>query len=122
MDSYKPLSKLKSIFTAIIIFFLIHTFFYNLLLSLTGISVEPDDLQACHGMRKKDRFIIKSKCRKQEHCVLSNRKTLQNKSLYLIQLNFSGKLFVNDSMCHENHQLAHKFRLNSIQFSILYIF
>ena len=72
-------------------------------LSLTGISVEPDDLQACHRMRKKDRVIIKFKCRKQKHRVLSNRKTLQNKSVDLTQLKFSGKLFVNESMCHENH-------------------
>ena len=78
-------------------------------LSLTGISVEPDDLQACHRMRKKDRVIIKFKCRKQKHRVLSNRKTLQNKSLDLTQLKFLGKLFVNESMCHENHQLACKY-------------
>ena len=77
-------------------------------LSLTGISVEPDDLQACHRMRKKARIIIKFKCRKQKHHVLLNRKTLQNKSLNLTQLKFSGKLFVNESMCHENHQLAYK--------------
>ena len=79
-------------------------------LSLTGISVESDDLQACRRTRKKDRFIIKFKCRKQKHRVLSNRKTLQNKSLDLSQLEFSEKLFVNDSMCHENHQLAYKYR------------
>ena len=48
-------------------------------LSLTGISVEPDDFQACHRMTKKDRVIIKFKCRKQKHHVLSNPKTLQNK-------------------------------------------
>ena len=77
-------------------------------LSLTGISAEPDDLQTCHRMRKKDRVIIKFKCRKQKHRVLSNRKTLQNKSLDLTQLKFLGKLFVNESMCHENHQLAYK--------------
>ena len=75
-------------------------------LSLTGILVEPDDLQGCHHMRKKDRVIIKSKCRKQKHRVLLNHKTLENKSLDLMQLKFSGKLFVNESMCHENHQLA----------------
>ena len=46
-------------------------------LSLTEISVEPDDLQACHRMRKKDRVIIKFKCRKQKHRVLLNRRTLQ---------------------------------------------
>ena len=62
-------------------------------------------------MRKKDRVIIKFKCRKQKHCVLLNHKTLQNKSLNLTQLKFSGKLFVNEIMCHENHQLAHKCRL-----------
>ena len=75
-------------------------------LSLTGILVEPDDLQGCHHMRKKDRVIIKFKCRKQKHRVLLNHKTLENKSLDLMQLKFSGKLFVNESMCHENHQLA----------------
>ena len=79
-------------------------------LSLTGIAVETEDLQTCHCMRKKDRIIIKFKCRKQNHRVLSNRKTLQNKSLDLTQLKFLGKLFVNDSMCHENHQLDYKFR------------
>ena len=76
-------------------------------LSLTGISVEPDDLQACHRMRK-DCDIVEFKCRKQKHCVLLNRTTLQNKSLDLMQLRFSGKLFINESMCHENHQLAYK--------------
>ena len=79
-------------------------------LSLTGTSVEPDDLQAYHRMRKKDGVTIRFKCRKQKHRVLSNRKTLQNKSLDLTQLKFSGKLFVNESMCHENHQLAYKCR------------
>ena len=59
-------------------------------LSLTGTSVEPDDLHVCHRMRKKDRVIIKFKCRKQKHRVLLNRKTLQNKSLDLTQLKFSG--------------------------------
>ena len=65
-------------------------------LSLTETSVKPDDLQVCHRMRKKDRVIIKFKCRKQKHRVLLNRKTLQNKSLDFTRLNFSGKLFVCD--------------------------
>ena len=60
-------------------------------LLLTGMSVEPDDLQTCHRMRKKDQVITKFKCRKQKHRVLLNRKTLQNKSLDLSQLKFSGK-------------------------------
>ena len=66
-------------------------------LSLTGISVEPDNLQACHCMKKKDWVIVK--CREQTH-VLYNCKTLQNKSLNLAQ--FSRTLFINES--HENHQ------------------
>ena len=79
-------------------------------LLLTGISVEPDDLQVCHHMRTKDRVIIKFNFRKQKHRVLSNHKTLHNKSLDLMQLKFSRKLFVNESMCHENHQLVYKRR------------
>ena len=59
-------------------------------------------------MSKKDQVIIKSKCTKQKHQVLSNRKIYQNKSLDLTQLKFLGKLFANESMYHENHQLAYK--------------
>ena len=79
-------------------------------LSLTGISVEPDDLQACHCMRKKDCVIIKFKSRKQKLCVLLNRKTLQNKSIDLTQLKFLGKLLVNESMCLQitSVESAHK--------------
>ena len=55
-----------------------------------------------------DRVIMKFKCRKRKHHVALNHKTLQNKNLNLMQLKFSGKLFVNESMCHENHQLANK--------------
>ena len=40
--------------------------------------------------------------------VLVKRKNLQNRSEDLRQLNFSGKLFISESMCHENHQLAYK--------------
>ena len=76
--------------------------------SLTEISVEPDNLQAFHPVIKKDCIIIKFKCRKQKHRVLLDCKTLQNESLDLTQLKFSGKLFVNESMCHENHQLGYK--------------
>ena len=31
-------------------------------LSLIGVTVEPEDLQACHHMKKKNHFIIKFKC------------------------------------------------------------
>ena len=63
-------------------------------LSLTGHEVKPDDLQACHRLNKKDTVIVKFKCRRQKRSILINRKNLRNKSDVLIQLNFSGGLFV----------------------------
>ena len=54
------------------------------MLSLTVTSVEAYELQTCHHMRKRDQDFIKFKCRK--HYVLSNHKTLQNKSFDLTQL------------------------------------
>ena len=39
-----------------------------------------------------------------------NRKVLQQKSLELSQLEFSGKLFISESMCYENQQVVYKFR------------
>ena len=47
------------------------------------ISLEPDDLQVCHRMRKKDQVIIKFKCRKQKHHVFSSRKTTKKVSILL---------------------------------------
>ena len=50
---------------------------------------------------KKDTVIVKFKCRKQKHSILINRKNFYNKSDVLTQLNFSGRLFVLDSMSRE---------------------
>ena len=79
-------------------------------LSLTGHEVKPDDLQACHRLKEKESVIVKFKCRKLKRRVLINRKNLRNKSEDLRQLKFSSKLFISESMCHENHQLAYKCR------------
>ena len=79
-------------------------------LSLTEHEVKPDDLQACHRLKKKESIIVKFKCRKLKRRVLVNSKNLRNKSEDLRQLKFSGKLFISESMCHENHQLAYKCR------------
>ena len=76
-------------------------------LSLTGHEVKPDDLQACHRLKKK-RLVIKR--RKLKRRVLVNRKNLRHYSEDLLQLKFSGKFFISESMCHENHQLAYKCR------------
>ena len=79
-------------------------------LSLTGHEVKPNDLEACHRLKKKELVIVKFKCRKLKQKVLVNWKNLRNKSEDLRQLKFSGKLFISESMCHENHQLAYKCR------------
>ena len=79
-------------------------------LSLTGYEVKPDDLQACHRLKKKDTVIVKFKCTKQKRSILINKKNLRNKSDVLTKLNFSGRLFISESMCHENHQLSYKCR------------
>ena len=44
-------------------------------LSLAGHEVKPDDLQACHRLKKKESVIVKCKCRKLKRSVLVNRKT-----------------------------------------------
>ena len=46
----------------------------------------------------------------ERNAVLIDRKNLRNKSENLSQLKFAGKLFISESMCHENHQLAYKCR------------
>ena len=79
-------------------------------LSITRLEVQPDDLQACHRLKRKESVILKCKCRNLKRSVLVNRKNLQNKSEDLHQLRFSGKLFISESMCHENHQLVYKCR------------
>ena len=61
-------------------------------------------------VKLKESVIIKLKCRKLKRSALVNKKNLRNKSEDLRQLRFSGKLFISESMCHENHQLAYKCR------------
>ena len=79
-------------------------------LSLTDHEVIPDDLQACHRLKKEEIVTVKLKSRKKKRNILIDRKNLRNKSENLSQLKFAGKLFISESMCHENHQLAYKCR------------
>ena len=79
-------------------------------LSLTGQEVVPEDLYACHRMTNRDRVIVKFKDRKLKHNLQIERENLHQKSLELSRLKFSGKRFVSESMCFENHQLAYKCR------------
>ena len=79
-------------------------------LSLTGVTVAPEDLHACHRMKRLDRVIIKCKCRKQKQSAMYKRKNLGTKSQELSNLKFSGRLFVSESMSIENQRLAYKCR------------
>ena len=76
-------------------------------LSLTDHEVIPDDLQACHRLKKEEIVTVKLKSRKKKRNILIDRKNLRNKSENLSQLKFAGKLFISESMCNENHQLAY---------------
>ena len=78
--------------------------------SFTGTKVKPDDLDACHRMKKKDKVIIKSKNRKQRHGVTFKRKELKSKGDDLVALQFGRLLFINDSKCFKNQVLFYKFR------------
>ena len=68
-------------------------------LSLTGTKVKPDDLDACHRMKKKDKVIIKFKNRKQRKDVIFKRKELKSKGDDLLALQSGRSLFINNSMC-----------------------
>ena len=79
-------------------------------LSLTGVNVVPEDLRACHRMKRSDRVIVKFRCRKQKQSLIYKRKNLGTKSQELTNLKFSGRLFVRERMSNENQQLAYKCR------------
>ena len=44
-------------------------------LSLTGANVVPNDLHACHQMKRSDRVTVKFKCHKQKNSVMYKHKT-----------------------------------------------
>ena len=76
-------------------------------LSLTGVNVVPNDLHSYHRIKRSNKMIVKFKCRKQKNSVMYKRKNLGNKSQELSNLKFSGRLFVSESMSHENQQLTY---------------
>ena len=63
-------------------------------LSLTGNKVYPDDLEACHRLKKKENVIIKFKSRKLKYKVINNRNIMKNKSKELNELKFSNNLYI----------------------------
>ena len=49
-------------------------------LSLTGNEASPNDLEACHQLKKKENVIIKFKSTKLQYKIINNRKIMKNKS------------------------------------------
>ena len=76
-------------------------------LSLTGVNVVPNDLHACHWMKKTDRESNLNVASK-KNSVMYKHKNLGNKSQELSNLKFSWRLFLSESMSHENQQLVYK--------------
>ena len=72
-------------------------------LSLTGTTLIPDDVQACHSIKNKEKVIVEFK-------VIFNRKELKSKGGQLRDLQFGPSLFINDSMCFENQSLFYRYR------------
>ena len=77
-------------------------------LSLTGVNAAPGDLHTCHRMKRSDRVIIQFKCRKQKQSVMYKHKNLGTKSQEFLNLTLWERLFVSESMSHENQRLAYK--------------
>ena len=71
-------------------------------LSLTGVNIVPEDLHACHRMKRSDRVIGKFKCWKQKQSLMSQRKNLGTKAQKFTNSKFLGRLFVSKSMSHKN--------------------
>ena len=61
-------------------------------------------------VQKKETVTVKLKSRKQKRKILINRKNLCSNSENLSQLKVTIKLFISESLCHENHQLAYRCR------------
>ena len=79
-------------------------------LSLTGTPVSTGDLEAHHRIRRRDQVIVKFSSRKKRNDVIFKKKSLNGKSDELKNLGFTSmKLFTNDLMCHENHQLFYRY-------------
>ena len=49
-------------------------------LSLTRVNIVPEDLHACHCMKRSNKVILKLKCRKKKQLLIYKRKDLASKS------------------------------------------
>ena len=66
-----------------------------------GVSVSPDNIEACHPLKSNDKnkIIVKFSKRKDCQAVLNNKKKLKNLTNEELGLSEGGKVFVNESLC-----------------------
>ena len=84
-------------------------------LSLTGVNVVPEDLQACHRMKRSDRVIVKFKCRKQKQSLMYKRKNLGTKFQILTNLILSGRLFASEEGYRKYGRIHKVFHITDIE-------
>ena len=75
---------------------------------MTGTKVKPEDPDAYHKIKKKDKVIIKFLKRRQRNEVIFKQKGLKSKGEDLLALQFGRSFSINDSMCFENQVLFYK--------------
>lgn len=71
-------------------------------LLLTRVKGVSCGLQICHGIKKWYRVIVKCKYSKKKQSLNHKRKNLGTKSQKVLNLKFSGRLFVTKGMSHKN--------------------
>ena len=67
-------------------------------LSLTGVSINQDDIVQCHRLKKKTHVIVKLKERQMRYNIMVNRSKLKGKNDHLERIGFKEAVFINESM------------------------
>ena len=67
-------------------------------LSLTGVSINQDDIVQCHRLKKKTHVTVKLKERQMRYNIMVNRSKLKGKNDHLQRIGFKEAVFINESM------------------------
>ena len=66
-------------------------------LSLTGVSINQDDIVQCHRLKKKTHVIVKLKEQQMRYNIMVNRSKLKGKNDHLKIICFKDAVFINES-------------------------
>ena len=80
-------------------------------LSLTGVSINQDDIVQCHRLKKKTHVTVKLKERQMRYNIMVNRSKLKDKNDHLERTGFKDAVFINESMSPGYkylHDLCHR--------------